>query len=346
MIMKKLRVFLLWSVIALIIQNGVFLYFEKVYLGGETTVKAEKVEKKKISNMKDINIPSDATDIKMSHDGTYIAFMEDGALKVGDRTKGDIKTVKLEASMEVNYTKWVTDGDFLIIAEKTKASKSKPYIDIHKYDASRDEKVELTDLDLKKDIINLSSSKDNIEDMAFATSSNVMYFKIGKSANKSDIYKINVMSQLEKTKSNLVGIGAIDIDPINANLLYEQTSMVKLNTGSKQTKIKNLSDGIIIGHSDNSVFIGKGKADKIEEVIYGDVDKSVSEWQKIKLDSKVDKKDIFITAGGRVFIKDSNKSLTDAITKKTIKYEGTLLDVNDKGILSNVEGKSKFVEMN
>ncbi|MBK1811761.1 hypothetical protein JHL18_14145 [Clostridium sp. YIM B02505] len=343
--MKKFRVFLLWTAIALVIQNGVFLYFEKVYLGGDTTVKAEKVEKKKVSNMKDINIPSDAKDIKMSHNGTYIAFMEDGVLKVGDRTKGDIKTVKVEENMEVNYAKWVTDGDFLIIAEKTKSSKSKPYIDIHKYDVSRDEKVELTDLDLKKDIINLSSSKDNVEDMAFATSSNVMYFKIGKSSNRSDIYKINVMSQLEKVKTNLVGIGAIDIDPVNANLLYEQTNMVKLNTGTKQTKIKNLSEGIILGHNDNSVFIGKGKSDEIQEIIYGDADKAVSTWEKIKLDNKVSKKDIFITAGGRVFIKDSNKTLTDAVTKKTIKYEGTLLDVNDKGILCSVDGQSKVIEI-
>ncbi|WP_160670158.1 hypothetical protein [Clostridium sp. C8-1-8] len=342
--MKKLRTFLIWTVIALLIENGVFLYFEKVYLVQGSSIKAEKVEKKKASDMKDVSIPSEAKSVKMSHDGSYVSYLEDGVLKIGDRTKGTVKTVEVADYMSVNYTKWVTDGNFLIIAEKTKDSK-KPYIGFYKYDAVRDDKTELTDLDLHKDIINLSSSKDNIEDMAFATSSNVMYFKLGKPAGKCDIYKINVMAQMEKVKANLQGIDTIEVDPVNANLIYEQSGMVKINTGSKQTRIKNLSEGNVLGHSDSSVFIAKGKSDSVSEIVYGDVEKPASSWQIINIDNKTSVKNIFLTSGGRIFVNNSNKTLTDLTTKKNIKYEGTLLDVNDRGVLCEVDGQSKVIEL-
>ena len=63
-------------------------------------------------------------------------------------------------------------------------------------------------------------------------------------------------------------------------------------------------------------------------------------WDRIALDKSVDKKDIFISREGKVYINDNLKGVVIELSSNTeIKYKGTFLQMYDGGIASISDGK-------
>lgn len=84
--MKKFIRFLALTVAAVIIQNAIFLFIEKVYCSTDITTNAEKVEMEDPSaNLKnEVQLKDGVDGVTVSTDGRFIAYVEDGKLKVYD----------------------------------------------------------------------------------------------------------------------------------------------------------------------------------------------------------------------------------------------------------------------
>ena len=89
--MKNLLRIVVWTLVALIIQQGIFLYLENVYLATDYEIKAEKVEEKEgepEQEKEEIQIKNKIDKLSVSHDGRFVAYMEDGELvQTGDNKK-------------------------------------------------------------------------------------------------------------------------------------------------------------------------------------------------------------------------------------------------------------------
>ena len=64
--MKNLVRILVWTLVALVMQQSIFLYIENVYLAADVKIEAEKVEEKetpKVKNLNEIDIKDGIGDV-------------------------------------------------------------------------------------------------------------------------------------------------------------------------------------------------------------------------------------------------------------------------------------------
>ncbi|WP_244833860.1 hypothetical protein [Clostridium sp. BJN0001] len=122
--MKKFIKFLALTLIAVIIQNGIFLFIEKVYCSTDITTKAEKVEMDDPSaNLKnEIQLKDGVEGVKVSTDGRFIAYAEDGKLKVYDIS--DESEKEFENIYSKNDSSSSDDSDKVSDKDKTNTESS------------------------------------------------------------------------------------------------------------------------------------------------------------------------------------------------------------------------------
>lgn len=334
---KGIRTFFAWSLCALIIQNLLFLYIDKRYLGGELSINEEKVSDNTNSKKYDIILPQNAKDVKVSYDARFVSYFQDDVLKVADSSKGTTNVVNPNNDMNISYCRWVPDDDSVILGEKIDDSVSKQSIKFFSYDAKKDNIRELTDLNSNKLKISLSSNKDYIDNMACSTSTNIWYIKVVNDLHKSNIYMVNVMNEISKVKSNDSYIGNIALLPNDSNLIYEENNGIKVLNKSGYIKLNNVDKLNLLGtDNNNKLYIGEVKGNKIVKILFGDLNTPLGKWKKINLDEPVDGKNIIITERGKVFIKDQLKEcLIDLSNKNKIAFQGDFIGICDGSIISN-----------
>lgn len=332
---KDIKKFLFWSLCALVIQNLLFIYIDKKYLGSELSIEAEKVSNNTTSKMYDILLPQNAKDIKVSYDGRFISYFDNNVLKVADSNKGVVNVINPNYRMSISYYKWLPDDDLLILAEKTDTSESKQSISFFSYDAEKDNKRELTDFNNQKLKIDLLSNKEYIDSMACSTSTNIWYIKIVNSFHKSDIYMVNVMNEISKVKINDGNLGNIALLTNNTNLIYEQGDNIKVLNKNMNIRVNN-GDKISLLATDNKdkLYIGEVKENKITRILFGELDTPLNKWANIKLDEPMEEKNIIITEKGNIFIKDSLKEcLIDVKNKNKNGFQGNFIGIYDDNII-------------
>ncbi|HEY5562284.1 MAG TPA: hypothetical protein VIK72_11115 [Clostridiaceae bacterium] len=340
--MRFMKKIIVWTLTALLIQAGFLLYINNVYLNHQFKLTEVRVDDNTSNvNKAKVKLPASATDTKISYDGNYISYLEDGFIKVVDFNTGIVTIIKTETGMTNCYSKWLPTTDLLMIAEKTEPGSTKQYIDFYSYDIQSKDKKQLIDYHDNKTRINLVSKLDTIDKIVFSTQTHVIYVKILKSSSKSDIYRFNVMNEVEKLKTN-ISVGNIILSLHESNLTYEdpiKNKIIVMNTNKVISNI-NIKKPVIVATDDNdNLYVGDNAQAGISKIIYGKIAASTTTWAVLSLDSPTENKNIIVTPDGKVYINDPLKGyLTDVTTKANIVYKGVYVRAFNNGVLSLQNG--------
>ncbi|MBW6409993.1 hypothetical protein [Clostridium weizhouense] len=339
--MKKLRIIISFTIIALLIQHTIFLYIETIYLSSDMKIKIEKSDdKQSIKNeKKEIKLKEELNDFKVSSNGRFIASLKNGKINILDSNDNKDKELKSSLNGEVVFYKWVTNSDSIILIQKIK-EKGKYYFKPIAFNAKTGDETELSDFNINKLKVKVENSGDKVEDIPFSIGTHSLYIKIRKSNGKCDLYYANIMNELEKKRDNK-DIGNIVVPTTGANAIMEMGSNVTILDSRGNLSIPNFNNPKVLGTDiDDNVYFGSENNGKVDKICYSVASDKYKEWKQLKLDKAVDKEDILVDYSGKVYINDKdNGCVIDLISNKSIKYKGDLVQSYSKGIISKVGNK-------
>lgn len=335
--MRVFRIVLSWAVISLVVQFLGFYYVNNYFLASNTDIKSTKVTSREDEKSDvEVSIPYDAQNIKVSFDGRYASYYNEGMLEVVDTSNGKEKQVKLSSGYKLSYYKWLPDRNRILIAEKTDT------------DGSADFKLEYFDIDkgIKENIKKMNDFIENtkIVDIQESPLTNVIYIKMQYDGNRTSIYRVNIMSELQKISTNSYAIGDMGVLSLKDKLVYEDNVYHKIYiTGEDEPmNISKVKNPVWIGiDNDDKVYIGDMKNDdKVGSIYYGKIEDDPEQYKKVDLRQDIDKKDIYISDSGRIYVNDNLKGIVeDVLNGKQYVYHGKFVQLYNKGIVSIVDGK-------
>lgn len=335
--MKNLIRIVVWTLIAIVIQQGIFLYVENIYLSSDVKIQAEKVEEKetpKDNKQNEINIKDGVSKASVSSDGRFVAYIENSKLKVLDSNDNSEKEFQCEDGGDVVFYKWLTNENNIIVIQKVQ-KKGGAYFEPVSFDAKKGETRQLADFNLNELKIDTRNTSDKVGNVVFSTATHSLYIKINKANGKSDLYYANVMNQLEKVRSNKE-IGNIIVPTTSTNAVMEMGNGATILNSPNNIEIPNAKVIKILGSDINdNVYFGEEVSGNITKIYYSALNEGKIKWNMLILSKPVSKEDIIVDYSGKVYINDkSAESVLELISKKTIKYEGDLLQSYSKGIIS------------
>ncbi|WP_242872927.1 hypothetical protein [Clostridium magnum] len=343
--MKGLRKIIIWTIMPIALELVGLLYIDQFYLNAETTFNAMKVDTtvKKEANKINVKVSEDGKNIGVSYSGNYISYYEDGVIKVVDTSNNKKKEIKIDDNAKFSSYKWLPDRDIMLIAEKYNDGHNSNYLKFESYNAKKDEKNFLSNDKNKELKISLADDKYEVLDMALSTATNVTYVKVGKEGAKSRIYRINVMAQVEETKYVNCKLGKIAVANKEDKLIYEDTTYNRIRIAGNTNPIatgENATHYLLASDNEDRVYVGNGGNGKVKKIFIGDVKTGKQEWKILTLEHETSKNNIYITTNGKIYINNPSMNVvTELETGKETKYDGTLVQVYNLGVVSNDKGK-------
>lgn len=342
--MKHMKRIILWGLLSLSIQFIGFFYINNHYLAkGTANIKIKKVEKKeeKKSNV-DILVPEESQNVAVSFTSKYLAYNNEKTIEVINTVTGDKKKVEAEKGCTItNYT-WLSNQNRMLIGEKMPISNGGTVLKLTYYDAGKNEKGEIADND--GNILNLAKVNvdASINDISVSLT-NTTYVKSIQKGNRSSLYRVNIMHDINKVETKSYVIGDIKVLPREDNLLYEDITNKKIWSTEIKTPIEipGLKNPKILGVDDEDIiYIGDEEGEKIKTIAYGKLKDSPGSWNKISLANPANKEDIHVSLDGKVYINTKLEGvLKDAISGKEVQYEGRFIQMYKGGIASSSQGK-------
>lgn len=334
--MKNLVRIVVWTLVALVIQQSTFWYLENVYLATDYEIKAEVVEEKEEKpqeEKEEIQIKSGIENLSVSHDGRFVAYMDNGELKIFDSKENKENDFTLEHKGQVVFYKWLTEGNSMIVIQKIK-EKGDVYYEPVSYNAKKSSVTSIVDFNYNEVRIPVDNDEDKVENVEFSTATNVFYIKIKKRNEKSDLYSLNVMNQMTLVRENK-NIGDIIVPTTNANCVMEMGDFVTILNSPDNIEVPANGKVRILGTDINDyVYFGDEIDGKITKIYYTTLNNETLKWNVLSLSKAVLKDDIFIDYSGKIYINDSDeKAVTELTTRKTISYEGEFVQIYSEGII-------------
>lgn len=328
--MKLIKKFIALSLITIIVLLSVFYYIDKYILSSDSLkISSEKIDTK--SNNANINIPTSAEDIKVSYNGAYVAYNDNGILNIVDTKSGLKKELNLE---NVSFYNWLPDRNRILVAQNIKKNYSSVF-QLDFYDAERDEIGNISD-------IAAFDSAAEVMDLKVSTLTNVIYIKVGDN-NRTKIYYLNIMKKLKKINTQVRNIGNIEVIPSKNDMVYEDSINQRIYvTGlNEPIAIANVTAQSLLGiDSGDNIYIGEIRNNKVVKVYWNSMDKPAVNWNSLAISGLVDKKDIYISGTGGIYVNDSSQnSVHEMKSNKISNYTGKLLRIIDGGLISIDGGK-------
>ncbi|WP_297425224.1 hypothetical protein [Clostridium sp.] len=339
--MRNIKRRLMWFMIAFVLQQTIFLYVDKVYLGSDLSIQAERVDDDDNAADKktEINIKNGLNEVKASSDGRYVSYVDSNKLKILDSNDDKEKECEIDNGAEVAFYKWLNNEDNMIVIQKIKEN-GVYYFEPISFDAKKGEARDLADFDLKKVRIKLDSSKDELSNVVFSTLTHSLYIKVRKSDGKYDLYYANVMNQLKKVKSDKV-LGSLVVPTTSTNAVMEEGGNITILNAKGNLTIPNVKTSKILGADVNdNVYFGEVSGNKINKIYYTVLSDNNRKWNSLNLKEPVDRDDIIIDYSGKVYIiNKADSSVLELTSNKSIKYKGDFIQSYSKGIISRVNNK-------
>ncbi|CAG7839402.1 hypothetical protein Z959_09210 [Clostridium novyi B str. ATCC 27606] len=377
--MKAVKRIIAWICISLGMQIAVLYYVDKYLFSTENvsskivSTKVEDNKGHKKSNIS-IEIPEYAENKSVSCDGQYLSYIENDRLKIVDTCTGDEENIELKDGLHMSYYKWAPDRNILLMAAKKRSEDKSKFI-FYSYDADKGEKTKLQTKD-EKETSFTASREAEVQDIELSPFTNMIYIKSGVKGGKNNIHKINIMQKIDKVESEISMIGDIKIIPNDDSIAYEATNKHKVYITGKSDSLNidgvdklclidvDDNDVVYLGEIENSLVL---EGTKVKNIYCGIREKSLDKpknddnilkskkgkckkskvdtnvcykWNRITLDRAVDKKDIYVSRNGKVYVNDNLRGVvTELTSKEEFKYKGIFLQMYDGGIASISEGK-------
>lgn len=332
--MKTFKRIILWMMISLVIQFAGLFYANNYFLASQTSIKTKKIVKSEPKKPDvEIKIPDDAKNINLSFDARYVAYYNGDILKVVNTKTGEEKKVEFREGVEVPAYKWLSDKNRMLIAEKEDSNRSSN-IKLAYYDVDKDVKEDIKEIDW-------ANKKSEVE-IQPSSLINIIYIKV-TTGKKSSIYWMNIMKETKKVETQCNVIGTMVVLPHEDKLLYENPvyNKVYITGKSEPIYINGVEKTTLVGVDDSDkIYIGDNQEGKVTKLYYGNVSESTNNYQIIDLKAAVDKKDIFISTAGKVYVNDSLRGVIKEIgSGKEFIYKGNFIQMYEGGIASISDGK-------
>ncbi len=322
-----------WIIFSLIFQILFLIFLNNYYLVKGVSIKATSFEvQEEPKEDKGFKVPPGAEDIKVSFDGSYIAYLLDGMIKIKDiKTEKDKDTLRPDSG-RIDYYKWLPDRDIIIYSIKLE-EKGRNKMQISTKDLE-------SDLDHKYPVISGLSNDSEVLNIEVSPLTNVVYAKIKSSSSQAKVYKFDINNDSYYIMN--ISLDA-DIKEINYKdaFLYEDSTKnrvrvwdgIKHSSREVRLKEKNILLGI---DAEDKVYVGNiVDSDKISKILYGKLDEQDDEaWAQIDLNEPVDSKNIIVSSKGQVLVLDDNeKTITNVQNNEKIEYEGDFIEMLDDYIV-------------
>jgi len=323
------------------LQTAFLAYFDLVYLQNRGTVKATVYEtEKEVSNSVEVELPREASGIKVSADGAYVAYSLDGKLEIFDiSNRRGKKTIDMGEDL-LFYYGWLPDRDMVIYSRRV-TEKGKTAVQISTYDIHSD--VERS----YPEISGLPSASE-VLDIELSPLTNVVYVKVKVSDSKARVYRYDIMDNLMRVMDT--GISTVIKETLyNDNLIYQDDKnkiyvRAGKNKAAKQLPFKNKM--VLLGvDSEDKVYVGElNKEDRVSRIYFGLLDELLKgSWTEIPLEKPVLPGNILITPKGAVYELAEAEGLLRGIDgSENIAYEGKFIELLDDYVVTRGGKGLKF----
>ena len=328
---KVFKKMIICIMISLIIQFAGLFYLNNSILTSDNNVKSHRITDSSTSNKVSVskaNVPSNATNINVSYDASYISYFLNDELYVVNTITGKSVNVSSSNGVKISFYKWLPDRNRMLIVETENRNLSLSY-----YDVTQLQKSKISD-------ILMVNSTSTVKDIETAPLTNVIYIKVRNSYKNDSIYWVNIMKSRKKIITKTKYVGNIKVVPHEDTMVYEDLYNNKVYaTGVDQALSFSGSTKSCLLAIDNNdkVYVGDLVNDtNIDKIYYGTLN---GDWKSLPLDTPVSKDDLFVTASGKIYINDTTKGIvTELETKKETAYKGTFLQSYSVGIASISDG--------
>lgn len=339
--MKWVKRISIWIVVSLSLQCLGLFYIDHYFLADDSKVVTKKVEEEKPEQAKkiDIELPQNAEKVLVSYDAKFLSFYDEKELNIVNCKDGSVKSIEVDNGTAISFYKWLPDRNRMLIVEK-KTNDESSDLTLYSYDVSKGEKVKVKDL-------TWSNSKSEIQDIQFSTSTGVIYVNVLNKNGKPGIYRIDRMGDMNKVDTIPTFVSKIASVRLEDKLVYEGLvyNSIFFTGDDKALSIAGVEKLTLIGtdHEDN-VYVGELKNKRISKIYFGKISQKTEDWKVINLQDSSDKKDLFVCVDGKVYQNDTLKGVIKEVKSGTqTSYQGTLVQLYSKGLVSLVNNKVNFV---
>ena len=337
--MKSIAKILIWTFIALLIQHGIFLYIENIYLDTDIDITAKKIEEEPVKEVKEENqneivLPESVENISVSSDGNYVAYTKNNELKVFDNSKKQENKFECETNGIIENYSWLNNEDLMLVIQRVKEDDG-VYFEPVSYDIKKNEARELVDFNYNKMRIPVNNEDDRIENIAFSTSTHSLYIKIRKANGLCDLYYSNVMNQVNRVRHNKE-IGNIVVPRANTNAVMEMGDNSTILNEPGYINIPGVDISRLLGiDKDDNIYFGKEENGLITSIYYADLNDEEIQWNTVELKNPVDRDKIFVDYDGKIYINnESDKTISEITKGRLMSYEGDFVQTYNDGFIS------------
>lgn len=336
--MKYFKRILIWCSISLFLQIAALFYANNYLLTGNTSIKSKKITKTDNKNFikEKIEVPEQASDFQVSYNGRYISYMENGKLVIIDSRDG--KEKKFDEDVNILCYKWLPDRNRMLIAQRV-IKNGEEKVGLSYYDAKKEEEED-------PKVITYMDRRTKVEDIIVSTLNNVIYLKVLRGGNRTNIYRIDIMKEISKVETRDHFVGKISIIPHEDKLVYEGLINKTINiTHSREKLIPNgfvdYSKFKLIGVDRNDrVYIAQVFDDSVKAVYSTNLEEDKGVWKKYNIkEQDTTIQDIFLTYDGKLYLNNNLKGIvTNLETGKETTYNGIFKGIYSRGIVSSNDG--------
>ncbi|EHI99499.1 hypothetical protein CDLVIII_2906 [Clostridium sp. DL-VIII] len=334
--MKKI---IIWAILALILEVGSLYILNNFVFTNSSEFNSKKIEiKKDLTNGINATIPSNAENVDLSYEGKYLTYINEKSLYIQDTKTGVVSEINTENNEEIMYYKWLAGRDLIAIVENIKKD-GKEKVQLITYNPANTSKT------LVKEICKYEKNM-VVNNMTTSVLTNVFYIVINNEHSGNIVYRIDRNDDLTNVDIKANSLGNMQVIPHEDRLIYEDKANDKffITSPNKQLIFSSSKKLALLGIDKNDViYMGEINEDKISSIIYGKVDEDPSTWNKVTLDSGVDKNDLYFSDESEILINDNLKGeVRNFANGKEVKYEGKLIQIKD-GFIAIMDNNGKLV---
>ena len=336
--MKRFKMIFSWIIVSLFLQCFLLFFLNNFFFTSDGAIRSKKIELKKEDRKKlaNIDISEYVKDIKLSFDGKYVSYLEDGTINVVNTRDG--KSIQMESGINakiLNYN-WLNDRHRMLVTQR---NNSTGMVGLYYFDVVKNEK------NIIKDICKIDKNG-KVNSIDASTLTDVTYIMMTNYHKDKFIYRLDINQKLTKVDLMCNAIDKIGVVPHEDRLVYGDYLNKNLYVTSPNKRIKfNDSNSIELLSIDNEdeVFIGELNKKEICKIKYGTLKENTSAWKTIDLKESQNKENILINLKGMVFLNSEIKGkLINLKDNKEYEYKGKLIGVFDDGYGYIYNGKLKI----
>lgn len=353
--MKKMfKVLYRLLLISVVLQTIAYIYINNIYLGNRQDIEG-KIKVLPVSSIGSsepaeisVKIPQYATDIKVSHDLSYAAYMLENHLEIVDiakqktiktinsyfpDSKNSIKTQKNNSN--ITCYKWLPDKD-IIMYTLSSASGHEGRIQVFTYDASTGNEHSGVSLEG-----NIPGGSEGV-DLIISPITMVTYLKVKISDDEARLYRINLMDQIFEPISININSRAI-IGYYTENLFFQNSNRELFRKNGldpvKKLQFSNKAVPLAVVGSDGNgkdvAYIGQlDKDNKVDKILYGMIDTDPSKWAEISLKNPKSPLDVTVLSDGSVYeISRTDNSVVNLKGSAKFEFTGKFIDIMDNRVI-------------